>query len=78
MLTDFAIACTELKRSLVVQVSNPMDLGTVEMKLITHKYASPMHFAADVRLVFQNAMVFNEAEDPVHQVCRSHQSPSRL
>ncbi|KAJ8764752.1 hypothetical protein K2173_009146 [Erythroxylum novogranatense] len=40
-------------------IKNPMDLGTVKSKLGKNLYDSPSHFAADVRLTFNNAMKYN-------------------
>lgn len=47
-------------------ISHPMDLGTIEAKLLSDQYRSVGRFAADVRLVFSNAMEYNPAEDIVH------------
>lgn len=47
-------------------IENPMDLATVDKKL-RHKLHRDLHdFAADVRLVFTNAMRFNPAESSVY------------
>lgn len=40
-------------------ISRPMDLGSVKGKLESGEYDQPAHFAADVRLVFENALRFN-------------------
>lgn len=40
-------------------INNPMDLGTIKSKLSKNEYESPLAFASDVRLTFQNAMVYN-------------------
>ncbi|KAK9004548.1 hypothetical protein V6N11_042013 [Hibiscus sabdariffa] len=40
-------------------IKNPMDLGTVKSRLAKNFYASPLDFAADVRLTFNNAMLYN-------------------
>ena len=49
-------------------VKRPMDLGTVRSKLDAGAYASPEAFAADVRLVFDNATTFNkDPTEPVHE-----------
>lgn len=42
-------------------IQNPMDLGTVQTKLNELDYQSIEHFAADVRLVFNNCMKYNNA-----------------
>lgn len=40
-------------------INNPMDLGTIKLKLSKNEYESPLAFASDVRLTFHNAMVYN-------------------
>ncbi|XP_021903651.1 transcription factor GTE7-like [Carica papaya] len=40
-------------------IKNPMDLGTVKSRLAKNFYDSPLDFAADVRLTFNNAMMYN-------------------
>ncbi|XP_076896246.1 transcription factor GTE2-like [Bidens hawaiensis] len=40
-------------------INKPMDLGTIKSKLAKNEYNSPVSFASDVRLTFENAMVYN-------------------
>ncbi|OVA15225.1 Bromodomain [Macleaya cordata] len=40
-------------------IKNPMDLGTVKTKLGDKLYATPLDFAEDIRLTFNNALVYN-------------------
>ncbi|MCL7027677.1 hypothetical protein MKW94_016717 [Papaver nudicaule] len=40
-------------------IRNPMDLGTVKSKLTNNMYKTPLDFAADVRLTFDNALLYN-------------------
>lgn len=40
-------------------ITNPMDLGTIKSKLVKNEYDSPLAFADDVRLTFENAMLYN-------------------
>ena len=40
-------------------ISSPMDLGTVKAKLEAGSYTSMDGWAADVRLVFTNAVAYN-------------------
>ena len=47
-------------------VETPMDLGTVRRKLEAQQYRSVDYFSTDVRLVFQNAMLFNPTFHGVH------------
>ncbi|KAJ9159249.1 hypothetical protein P3X46_024767 [Hevea brasiliensis] len=49
-------------------IKNPMDLGTVKSKLGKFLYDSPMDFAADVRLTFNNAMKYNPKGHEVHNL----------
>lgn len=48
-------------------IKHPMDLGTVEKKLIGNKYKNTEAFAADVRLVWKNAMTYNRADSGIYQ-----------
>lgn len=53
-------------------VDAPMDLGTVKRGLNCGLYSDPHAFAADMRLVFRNAMTFNVLpEAPVHEAARN-------
>jgi len=47
-------------------IKQPMDLGTIQSKLEASTIASPEQFASLVRLVFENAIKFND--DPTHVV----------
>ncbi|GKV26595.1 hypothetical protein SLEP1_g35865 [Rubroshorea leprosula] len=40
-------------------IKNPMDLGTVKSRITKNFYRSPLEFADDVRLTFNNAMLYN-------------------
>ncbi|XWS63060.1 hypothetical protein CRYUN_Cryun06bG0064300 [Craigia yunnanensis] len=40
-------------------IKNPMDLGTVKLRMTKNFYGSPLDFAADIRLTFTNAMLYN-------------------
>jgi hypothetical protein len=52
-------------------VDAPMDLGTVKRSLDRGIYTDPHAFAADMRLVFRNAMTFNVLpEASVHEAAR--------
>ncbi|CAI0381959.1 unnamed protein product [Linum tenue] len=48
-------------------ISHPMDLGTIKSKLSKNAYAGAEEFAADVKLTFDNAMLYNPPSNPVHQ-----------
>jgi len=41
-------------------IKHPMDLGTIKKRLGTGVYKSQLEFAADVRLVFTNALTYNQ------------------
>ncbi|PON32576.1 Bromodomain containing protein [Parasponia andersonii] len=47
-------------------IKRPMDLGTVKSNLSKNLYASPVDFASDVRLTFQNAMTYNPPGHDIH------------
>jgi hypothetical protein len=46
-------------------VKNPMDLQTVGEKLKLRVYKEPADFAADMKLIFDNAMLYNGRTHPV-------------
>ncbi|KAK3000716.1 hypothetical protein RJ639_021954 [Escallonia herrerae] len=52
-------------------ISQPMDLGTIKTKLGNDSYISAEEFAADVRLTFSNAMLYNPASNEVHVMARN-------
>ncbi|CAL9063622.1 transcription factor GTE4-like [Musa acuminata AAA Group] len=47
-------------------IKHPMDLGTVQSRVASNFYESPLEFAADVRRTFQNAMLYNPKGQDVH------------
>ncbi|ESQ27875.1 hypothetical protein EUTSA_v10018464mg [Eutrema salsugineum] len=49
-------------------VKKPMDLGTVKTRLSQSWYKSPLDFADDVRLTFNNAMLYNPVGHDVHRM----------
>ncbi|WOK94998.1 transcription factor GTE7-like [Canna indica] len=49
-------------------IKNPMDLGTVKTKLNKGLYPSPEDFAADIRLTFNNALIYNPEGHEVHML----------
>ncbi|XP_050232751.1 transcription factor GTE12 [Mercurialis annua] len=49
-------------------ITNPMDLGTIKFKLDHNQYFATDEFAADVRLTFSNAMLYNPPSNKVHTV----------
>lgn len=51
-------------------VSKPMDLGTVKARLLKNAYSSADEFAADVRLTFDNAMLYNPPGHFVHNTAK--------
>ncbi|XP_068319951.1 transcription factor GTE12-like isoform X1 [Pyrus communis] len=52
-------------------ISHPMDLGTVKSKLQKDLYFSAEEFAADVRLTFSNAMLYNPPGNPFHHLAEN-------
>lgn len=51
-------------------ISKPMDLGTIKSKLEKNMYLATEEFAADVRLTFANAMLYNPPSNNVHQMAK--------
>ncbi|CAN8292781.1 unnamed protein product [Cochlearia groenlandica] len=51
-------------------VKEPMDLGTVKAKLGKNLYESPLDFAEDVRLTFNNAILYNPIGHEVHHMAK--------
>ncbi|KAI3850500.1 hypothetical protein MKW98_000310 [Papaver atlanticum] len=51
-------------------IHNPMDLGTVDDKLKKGLYKTPLEFAADVRLTFENAVLYNPIGHEVHALAK--------
>ncbi|EEF42745.1 bromodomain-containing protein, putative [Ricinus communis] len=49
-------------------ITNPMDLGTVKSKLENNQYFGAEEFAADVRLTFSNALLYNPPLNYVHKM----------
>ncbi|RLN55117.1 hypothetical protein BBJ29_003471 [Phytophthora kernoviae] len=47
-------------------IKEPMDLGTIRTNLESGVYESPLMFSDQVRLVFQNAMLYNASHSQVH------------
>ncbi|KAI3456081.1 hypothetical protein Pfo_012744 [Paulownia fortunei] len=47
-------------------ITEPMDLGTIKRKLECNMYFGAEEFAADVRLTFSNAMLYNPPGHEVH------------
>lgn len=53
-----------------VKIKNPMDLGTVKTKLQRGEYRELESAVADIRLVFDNALLFNPAGNSVHEIAK--------
>ncbi|TYJ34326.1 hypothetical protein E1A91_A05G161400v1 [Gossypium mustelinum] len=49
-------------------IKNPMDLGTIKSKLGKNIYLGTDEFAADIRLTFSNAMLYNPPSNNVHKM----------
>lgn len=49
-------------------VKNPMDFGTIKMKLREHKYERIQDFMDDMELVFYNCRLYNGTESDVGQI----------
>ena len=46
-------------------ITDPMDFGTIRDKLDSNMFETPEEFAADMRLVFRNAMTYNSSRDNI-------------
>ena len=51
-------------------ISEPMDLGTIKSKLEKNVYSGIEEFAADIRLTFSNAMLYNPPGNGVHAMAK--------
>ncbi|KGN49348.1 transcription factor GTE12 isoform X2 [Cucumis sativus] len=51
-------------------ITDPMDLGTVKSKLERNLYQASEEFAADIRLTFSNAMLYNPSGNHVHKMAK--------
>lgn len=52
-------------------VKNPMDLGTVKSNLKSGQFDEPEEFVADLRLVFDNCILYNGENSPVSVMCKA-------
>ncbi|TXG60031.1 hypothetical protein EZV62_014604 [Acer yangbiense] len=52
-------------------IKTPMDLGTVKSNLDKNVYKSPVEFASDVRLTFNNALKYNPRGHDVHSMAET-------
>ncbi|XP_056845973.1 transcription factor GTE1 isoform X1 [Raphanus sativus] len=52
-------------------IEKPMDLGTIRTKMEGSEYSNVREIYADVRLVFKNAMRYNEEKDDVYVMAES-------
>ena len=53
----------EFKEKYLLKIENPMDLGTIQSKLFNGLYEDEDNFAADVRLVWNNAFQYWKAQE---------------
>ncbi|XP_020572547.1 transcription factor GTE7-like [Phalaenopsis equestris] len=49
-------------------IKHPMDLGTVRSRLKNGFYKTPLDFAEDIRLTFNNALIYNPEAHEVHKL----------
>ncbi|KAG7638517.1 Bromodomain-like superfamily [Arabidopsis thaliana x Arabidopsis arenosa] len=52
-------------------IEKPMDLGTIKKKMESSEYSNVREIYADVRLVFKNAMRYNEEKEDVYVMAES-------
>nr|XP_016498937.1 PREDICTED: transcription factor GTE5, chloroplastic-like [Nicotiana tabacum] len=51
-------------------ITQPMDLGTVKLKLKRDEYKTPEEFADDVRLTFNNAIIYNPKGSDIYTMAQ--------
>lgn len=49
-------------------VKQPMNLAQVQLSLKSYKYQTVMEFASDVRLIWYNAMIYYQTDDPKYLI----------
>lgn len=49
-------------------IKNPMDLSTIGTKLQQGQYTDPWQYCDDVRLMFDNAWLYNKKSTRVHKI----------
>jgi len=54
----------------LVIVKNPMDLSTVKSRLLSSQYKNLESFEADVKLVFQNAILYNGEDSDIGSIAK--------
>ena len=52
------------------RIPTPMDLGTVKSRVLRGEYSSVESCAADIALVFENALSYNPPNHLIHQIAR--------
>ena len=55
-------------------IKHPMDLNTVDRKLVNGEYDDVENFISDVRLVFSNCYKFNGPEAMISMLCQNVES----
>ena len=50
-------------------IKQPMDLSTIKNKVETGQYPDPWRFVDDVRLMFDNAWLYNKKSSRVYKCC---------
>eukprot|EP00924_Labyrinthula_sp_SR-Ha-C_P003237 augustus_masked-scaffold_15-processed-gene-3.40-mRNA-1 protein AED:0.01 eAED:0.02 QI:0/-1/0/1/-1/1/1/0/1759 len=53
-------------------IKRPMDMGTIKKRLDGNQYRDLRSFAKDVRLVYNNAMIYNPESSDVHGIARKY------
>eukprot|EP01041_Mallomonas_annulata_P003895 gene3895-7772_t len=54
-----------------LRISKPMDLGTVKSQLLLGEYSNVESCAADISLVFSNAISYNPPSHVIHQIAQA-------
>ena len=56
----------------LLYVSYPMDLGTVQQKLLSGEYDAPKELISDIELIFRNAKAYNAKNSEVSSEIHGH------
>ena len=63
---DFSLGCFQDYYDII---KNPMDLSSIRSKLHSGSYKDPWEYVDDVRLMFDNAWLYNKPKSWVYKYC---------
>jgi len=52
-------------------VKNPVDLGTIKMRLQSNQYSNMQEFVNDLQMVFDNCILYNGESSQVSIMCKN-------